>query len=68
MQAHILEQDLEANRREWGVDLTPHLCRSPNVARVIKSRRIRCAGHVTKMEELRGAFNILTVKPIGRDV
>ena len=39
------------------------LCRSPNMVRVIKSRRLRWAGHVTRMEEGRSAFKILTGKP-----
>ena len=41
------------------------LYRSPNIVRVIKSRRLRWAGHV-RMEEGRSAFNILTGKPIGK--
>ena len=39
--------------------------RSPNVVMVIKSRRLRWAGHVANMEEGRSAFNILTGKPTG---
>ena len=34
------------------------LYRSPNIARVIKSRRSRWAGHVARMEEGRSAFKI----------
>ena len=34
--------------------------RSRNVVRVIKSRRLRWAGHVVRMEEGRSAFKILT--------
>ena len=41
------------------------LYRSPNVVRVIKSRRLRLAGHVARMEEDRSAFKILTGKPTG---
>ena len=37
--------------------------RSPNIIRVIKSRRLRWAGHVARMEEGRNAFKILTGKP-----
>ena len=37
--------------------------RSPYIVRVIKSRRLRWAGHVTRMEEGRSAFKILTGKP-----
>ena len=39
---------------------------SPNMVRVIKSRRMRWAGHVPRMEEGRSALKILTGKPIGR--
>ena len=36
------------------------LYRSPNIVRVIKSRRFRWAGHVGRMKEGRNAFKILT--------
>ena len=39
--------------------------RPPNKVRVIKSRRLRWAGHVAGMEEGRSAFKILTGKPTG---
>ena len=42
------------------------LYRSPNPVRVIKSRRLRWAGHVARMEEGRSAFKILTGRPIGK--
>jgi hypothetical protein len=41
------------------------LYRSPNIVRVIKSRRLRCAGHVARMEE-GSAFKISTDKPTGK--
>ena len=41
------------------------LYRSPNLVRVIKSRRLRWAGHVARMEKSRSAFKILTGKPTG---
>ena len=40
--------------------------RSPNIVRVIKSRRLRWAGHVVRMEEGRSAFKILIGKPTGK--
>ena len=40
--------------------------RSSNVVRVIKSRRMRWAKHLARMEEGRSAFNILTGKPTGK--
>ena len=42
------------------------LCRSPNLVRMIKSRRLRWAGHVARMEEGRSAYKILTNKPTGK--
>ena len=42
--------------------------RSPNIVRVIKSRRMRWAGHVARMEEGRGAFKILAGKPTGKRI
>ena len=40
--------------------------RSPNIVRVIKSRRLRWTGHVARMEEGRSAFKISTGTPIGK--
>ena len=40
--------------------------RSPNIVRVIKSKRLRWAGNVARMEEGRSAFKILTGKPTGK--
>ena len=42
------------------------LYRLPNTIRVIKSIRLRWAGHIARMEEGRSAFKILTGKPIGK--
>ena len=39
---------------------------SPNIVRVIKSRRIRWAGHVARMEEGRGVHKVLVGKPEGK--
>ena len=39
---------------------------SPNVVRVIKSRRMRWAGHVARMGEERGVYRVLVGKPEGR--
>jgi hypothetical protein len=38
----------------------------PNIVRVVKSRRIRCNGHVARMGEGRGVHRILVRKPEGR--
>jgi hypothetical protein len=39
---------------------------STNIIRVIKSRRLRWAGHVARMGERRGAYRALVGKPEGR--
>ena len=39
---------------------------SPNIVRVIKSRRLRWAGHVARMEEERGVHKVLLGKPEGK--
>ena len=44
------------------------LYHSPKIVRVIKSRRLRWADHVTRMEEGRSAFKVLTGTPTGRIV
>ena len=53
------------------MDKAPHeelhsLYRSPNIVRVIKSRKLRWAEHVARMEEGRSALKILTGKPTGK--
>jgi len=42
------------------------LCSSPNIVRVIKSRRMRWAGHVAHMGDERGAYRVLVGKPEGK--
>jgi len=39
---------------------------SPNIVRVIKSRRMRWAGHVARMGESRGVYRVLMGKPEGK--
>jgi hypothetical protein len=39
---------------------------SPNIIRVMKSRRLRWAGHVARMGKRRGAYRALVGKPEGR--
>jgi len=39
---------------------------TPNIVRVIKSRRMRWAGHVARMGEERGAYRVLVGKPEGK--
>jgi hypothetical protein len=39
---------------------------SHSIVRVIKARRMRWAGHVARMGEVRSAYNILVGRPEGR--
>jgi hypothetical protein len=39
---------------------------SPSILRVIKSRRMRWAGHVSRMGEKRNAYRLLVGKPEGK--
>jgi hypothetical protein len=39
---------------------------SPSIIRVIKARKLRWAGHVERMGEVRGAYNIVFGRPEGR--
>jgi hypothetical protein len=39
---------------------------SPSIIRIIKSRRVRWAGHVARMGEKRNAYRLLVGKPEGR--
>ena len=45
---------------------TSDLYSSPNIAWVIKSRRMRWAGHVARMGEERGVYRVLLGKPEGK--
>jgi hypothetical protein len=39
---------------------------SPNIVRAIKSRKMRWAGHVVRMEEGRGVYRVLVGRPEGK--
>ena len=41
------------------------VCIALNIVRVVKSRRLRWAGHIVRMGESRSAFKILTGKSTG---
>jgi hypothetical protein len=56
-------------RREWRKLHTEELndrYSLPNIMRVVKSRRMRWAGHVARMGEGRGVHRVLVGKPEGR--
>ena len=52
-------------RRLHNKELNDLYC-SPNIVRVIKSRRLRWAGQVARMGEERGAYRVLVGKPEGK--
>jgi hypothetical protein len=48
-----------------------NLYASPNIIRVIRTRRMRCAGHVARMEAMKNTYSNLVViperkRPLGR--
>jgi hypothetical protein len=45
-----------------------NLYSSPNIVRVIKSRKMRWAGHVARMEEGRGVYRVLVGRSEGRRI
>ena len=55
--------------REWrklhNEELNGLYC-SPNIVRVIKSGRMRWAGHAARMREMGGAYRVLVGKPEGK--
>jgi len=54
---------------EWGrlhSEELSDLYSSPSIVRVIKSRRMRWAGHVARMGEEMGAYRFLVGKPEGK--
>jgi len=52
-------------RRLRNEELNDLYC-SPSIVRVIKSRRMRWAGHVARMGEERGVYRVLVGKPEGK--
>jgi len=49
--------------RKLHIEELNDLCPSPNIVRVIKSRRMSWVGHVARMGERRNLYRVLVVKP-----
>jgi hypothetical protein len=61
--------DLKGRKTSWRKlhnDELHNLYPSPNMVRVIKSRRLRWAGHVAHMGEGRCVYRVLVGKPQGK--
>jgi hypothetical protein len=65
----VLREIFGPKREEDGLwrklhnDELHNLYSSPNIVRVIKSRRMRWAGHVARMEDGRGVYRVLVRRP-----
>jgi hypothetical protein len=57
------KREEDGSGRKLHNDELHDLYSSPNIVRVIKSRRMRWAGHVTRMREGRGAYRVLVGRP-----
>jgi hypothetical protein len=70
--AKVLRKVLGPKREEDGSwrklhnDELHSLYSSPNIVRVIQSRRMRWAGHVARMGEGRGVYSVLVGRPEGK--
>jgi len=60
------KRDEVIKSRENYVMTSLMICTSPNIVRVIKSRRMRWTGHVARMGEMRGIYRVLVEKSEGK--
>ena len=59
-------EEVTGERRKLHTEELNDLYSSPKIVWVIKSRRMRWAGHVARMGEWRGVYRVLVGKPEGR--
>jgi hypothetical protein len=57
---------LGGTRKQEGGEELYAVYPTPNIIRVIKSQKLRWAGHVAFTEERRGEYRVLVRKPEGR--
>jgi hypothetical protein len=57
------KREEDGSWRKLHNDELHRLCSSPNIVRVIKSRRVRWVGHVARMGEGRGVYMLLVGRP-----
>jgi hypothetical protein len=57
------KREEDGSWRKLHNDVLHNLYSSSNIVRLIKSRRMRWAGHVTRMWERRGVYRVLVGRP-----
>ena len=62
----LKRDEVTGERRKLHNEELSDLYSLPNILRVVKSRRMRWAGHVARMEEGRGVYRVLVGKPEGK--
>jgi hypothetical protein len=60
------KREEDGSWRKLHNDKHHNLYSSPNILRTIKSRSMRWAGHVARMGEGRGVYNVLVGRPEGK--
>jgi hypothetical protein len=60
------KREVDGSWRKLHNDEIHSLYSSPNIVRVIKSRKMRWAGHVARMGEGRGVYRVLVGMPEGK--
>jgi hypothetical protein len=60
------KREEDGSWRKLHIDELHNLHSSPNIVRVIKSRRLRWTGHVACMGEGRGVYRVLVGRPEGK--
>jgi hypothetical protein len=60
------KREEDGSWRKLHKDELHNLYSSPNIIRVIKSRRMRWAGHMARMGEGRGVYRVLVWRPEGK--
>jgi hypothetical protein len=61
-----LKKEEDGSWRKLHNDELHSLYSSPNIVRVIKTRRLKWAGHVARMGEGRGVYRVLVGRPEGK--
>jgi hypothetical protein len=63
----IFEPKRDKVTRGWRKLHSEELHPSPNIIRIINSRRVRLTGHIVQMAKKRTAYRLLVLKPEGKE-